>query len=54
MGVLDDMLAVLARKADLEWLIIDSTIVRPHQHVFPAYDSQKGADAQASAGLAAA
>ena len=32
MGVLDDMLAVLAREADLEWLLIDSTIVRAHQH----------------------
>ena len=32
MGVLDDMLAVLAREADLEWLMIDSTIVRAHQH----------------------
>ncbi len=31
-GVLDDMLAVLAREADLEWLMIDSTIVRAHQH----------------------
>jgi len=28
MGVLDGMLAVLARKADLEWLMIDSTIAR--------------------------
>src|SRR3974377_728263 len=32
MGVLDKMLAVLAREADLEWLMIDSTIVRAHQH----------------------
>jgi transposase len=32
MRVLDDMLAVLAREADLEWLMIDSTIVRAHQH----------------------
>lgn len=31
-GVLDDMLAVLAREADLEWLMIDLTIVRAHQH----------------------
>jgi transposase len=30
MGVLDEMLAVLAREADLEWLMIDSTIVRAH------------------------
>lgn len=32
MGVLDDILAALAREADLEWLMIDSTIVRAHQH----------------------
>jgi hypothetical protein len=28
MGVLDEILAALAREADLEWLMIDSTIVR--------------------------
>lgn len=27
MGVLDEMLTELAREADLEWLMIDSTIV---------------------------
>lgn len=32
MAVLDDMLIVLAKEADLEWLMIDSTIVRAHQH----------------------
>ncbi len=32
MGVLDEMLAMLAREADLEWLMIDSTIVRAHQY----------------------
>src|SRR5690606_41902424 len=32
MGVLDNMLETLAREADLEWLMIDSTIVRAHQH----------------------
>ena len=32
MGVLDAMLLALAREADLEWLMIDSTIVRAHQH----------------------
>jgi hypothetical protein len=30
MGVLDQMLEALAREADLEWLKIDSTIVRGH------------------------
>jgi transposase len=32
MGVLDEMLMVLAREADLEWLMIDATIARAHQH----------------------
>lgn len=32
MGVLEEMLTVMAREADLEWLMIDSTIVRAHQH----------------------
>ena len=32
MGVLDAVLAALTREADLEWLMIDSTIVRAHQH----------------------
>jgi transposase len=32
MGVLDRILAALAREADLEWLMIDTTIVRAHQH----------------------
>src|ERR1700722_20185848 len=31
MGVLDAILAALSREADLEWLMIDSTIVRAHQ-----------------------
>jgi transposase len=32
MGVLDNILCALSREADLEWLMIDSTIVRAHQH----------------------
>ena len=31
MGVLEAMFEVLAREADFEWLMIDSTIVRAHQ-----------------------
>ena len=31
-GVLDAIFAALAVEADLEWLMIDSTIVRAHQH----------------------
>ena len=41
MGVLDEILAALAREADLEWLMIDSTIVRAHQHAAGA-SRQKG------------
>ena len=41
MGVLDAILAALTREADLEWLMIDSTIVRAHQHAAGA-SRQKG------------
>ncbi len=41
MGVLDNILAALTREADLEWLMIDSTIVRAHQHAAGAR-RQKG------------
>jgi transposase len=41
MGVLDAVLAALAREADLEWLMIDSTIVRAHQQAAGAR-RQKG------------
>lgn len=53
-GVLDDMLAVLAREADLEWLMIDSTIVRAHQHAAGARLVKGGRMPRALAGLAAA
>ncbi|WP_272904064.1 IS5 family transposase [Xanthobacter agilis] len=46
MGVLDEMLSVLAREADLEWLMIDSTIVRAHQHAAGARAAKGGPDAQ--------
>jgi transposase len=42
MGVLDDMLTVLAKEADLEWLMIDSTIVRAHQHAAGARREKGG------------
>lgn len=41
MGVIDAILTALAREADLEWLMIDSTIVRAHQHAAGA-SRQKG------------
>ncbi|KAF5881699.1 IS5 family transposase [Rhizobium sp. PEPV16] len=46
MGVLDEMLAMLAREADLERLMIDSTIVRAHQHAARARKVKGGPDAQ--------
>jgi transposase len=53
MGVLDEMLAVLAREADLEWLMIDSTIVRAHQHAAGARRQKGGRMPKAWVGLAA-
>ena len=46
MGVLDAILAALAREADLEWLMIDSTIVRAHQQARRRSPAKRGADAQ--------
>jgi transposase len=42
MGVLDDILAALAREADLEWLMIDSTIVRAHPPPLPVLAGNGG------------
>ncbi len=52
MGVLDDMLSVLAREADLEGLMIDSTIVRAHQHAAGARKEKGGRMPKAWVGLA--
>jgi transposase len=53
-GVLDDILAALVREADLEWLMIDSTIVRAHQHAAGASRQKGGRMPRALAGLVAA
>jgi len=53
-GVLDDMLAMLAREADLEWLMIDSTIVRAHQHAAGAAKAKGGRTRKVSGALEAA
>ena len=53
-GVLDEILAALAREADLEWLMIDPTIVQPHQHAAGARRKKRGRDAQGLAAPAAA
>jgi transposase len=54
MGVLDDILAALAREADLEWLMIDSTIVRAHQQAAGARRQKGGRMPRALAAPAAA
>jgi hypothetical protein len=43
-------LAALAREADLEWLMIDSTIVRAHQHAAGARRQKGGRMPKAFAG----
>ena len=52
MGVLDEILAALIREADLEWLMIDSTIVRAHQQAAGARRQKGGRMPKAWAGLA--
>jgi transposase len=54
MGVLDEILAALAREADLEWLMNDSTIVRAHQHAAGASRQKGGRMPRALAGLVGA
>jgi transposase len=54
MGVLDEILAALAREADLEWLMIDSTIVRAHHHAAGARRQKGGRMPRALAGPAGA
>ena len=49
-GVLDEILAALSREADLEWLMIDSTIVRAHQHAAGASRQKGGRMPKALAG----
>lgn len=41
-GVLDRMLEAMSRDADMEWLMIDSTVIRAHQHAAGAR-KKKGA-----------
>jgi transposase len=53
MGVLDEILAALIREADLEWLMIDSTIVRAHQHAAGARREKGGRIPEVWAGLEA-
>ena len=50
----EEELEALAREADLEWLMIDSTIVRAHQHAAGARKQKGGRMPRAWAGLEAA
>ena len=54
MGVLDAVLTALAHEADLEWLMIDSTIVRAHQHAAGASRQKGGRMPRALVGLVGA
>jgi transposase len=54
MGVLDEILAALSREADLESLMIDSTIVRAHQQAAGARREKGGRMPKALAAPAAA
>ena len=54
MGVLDAVLAALTREADLEWLMIDSTIVRAHQQAAGARREKGGRMPRALVGPVAA
>ena len=53
-GALGGFLAVLTADADLEWLMIDSTIVRAHQHAAGARIAKGGLMLRGWAALAAA
>jgi transposase len=51
MGALDAMFEALAKEADMEWLMIDSTIVRAHQHAAGARRAKGGRMPRVWAGL---
>lgn len=53
-GVFDGIFAALGTEADLEWLSIDSTIVRAHQHAAGARRKKGGLMPRALAAHAAA
>ena len=53
-GVPDGILAALTQEADLERLMIGSTIVRAHQHAAGAREDERDRMPRAWAGLAAA
>jgi transposase len=53
-GVLDQFLTALSAEADLEWLLIDSTIIRAHQHAAGAAQAKGGRMPRAWAARAAA
>ena len=52
-GVLDRILEALSAEADLEWLMVDATIIRAHQHAAGAAKSKGGLMPKALAARAA-
>ena len=52
-GVLDRTLTALSAEADLEWLMVDATIIRAHQHAAGAAKSKGGLMPKALAARAA-
>jgi len=50
-GVLDRLFEALSSEADMEWLMIDSTIVRAHQHAAGARKEKGGRMPRVWAGL---
>ena len=41
-GIIDQLFQALSAEADLEWLMVDSTIVRAHQHAAGARQKKGG------------
>ena len=52
-GVLEQILKTLSADADLEWLMVDATIIRAHQHAAGAAKSKGGLMPKALAARAA-
>ena len=52
-GVLEQVLEALSADADLEWLMVDATIIRAHQHAAGAAKSKGGLMPKALAARAA-
>jgi hypothetical protein len=51
--VLDKIFAALSSEADMEWLMIDSTVIRAHQYAAGARKEKGGRMPKVLAGLGA-